>query len=86
VLLALELLLLPALPRHLRYIHHAAGLHDAGDHLLDRGCWNYESFDATNDAIFSTDGTGLRLWSITAVMGDEIFCYVQLERTTCGPT
>lgn len=29
-------------------------------------------FDATDDATFSTDGTELRLWSITAAMGDEI--------------
>lgn len=28
-----------------------------------------EPFDATGDATFSTDGTDLRLWSITAAMG-----------------
>lgn len=28
-----------------------------------------EPFDATGDATFSTDGTELRLWSITAAMG-----------------
>jgi hypothetical protein len=30
-----------------------------------------EPFDATDDATFSTDGTELRLWSITAAMGSE---------------